>query len=299
MTRASARLAAWEHTAWQGAPEGQEPDHADGVARAGIDLSVIVPTYRDGARIYAHLCQLDAALAQVPYTYEIVAVSDGNADATEREIARFARERGHAQAYHYPTNQGKGYALTYGVARSRGRLVTFIDGDGDIEPQQIITYVKAIEASGAPIVIGSKRHPASQVCYPGPRRLYSWGYQMLLNLLFALEVQDTQVGLKVFRREVLAAVLPRIAVKRYAFDLELLVVARHLGYRQVIEAPVTIRERFSSSVNLGAIRDMLLDTLAIYCRKNVLHSYDRAPRVPLSEVPLLVPSLDVPRRRSG
>ena len=256
--------------------------------RPTVDLSVIVPTYRCAARIYANMCRLSAALDEMPYTHEILVVSDGNTDGTDREITRLSDDCPNLHALHYGRNQGKGYALTYGVARSRGRLITFIDGDGDIDPQQITTYVELMERENADIVVGSKRHPDSEVVYPPLRRLYSWGYQALLRVLFDLEVRDTQVGLKVFRRHVLEAVLPRIVVKRYAFDLELLVVACHLGYCRIVEAPVAIGQRFSSTIGVRAVRNILHDTLAIFYRKHILRYYDRCPQVELHRVPLLV-----------
>lgn len=235
-------------------------------------LSVIVPTYRDGPRIYDNLVKLDQALALIGESYEIVVVSDGNEDNTHEEALRF--EAPHVRVYHYHRNMGKGFALRYGVARSHGEIVTFIDGDGDIDPAQIAVYLQIMHESGADIVVGSKRHPGSKVIYPSMRRLYSATYQLLLRVLFRLQVRDTQVGLKLFRREVLAAVLPRIVEKRYAFDLELLVVANHLGFTRVVEAPVRIGVRFSSTINRQAIMSMLLDTAAIFYRKNVLHYYD-------------------------
>jgi glycosyltransferase involved in cell wall biosynthesis len=233
------------------------------------------------------MCRLSAALDEMPYTHEILVVSDGNTDGTDREIMRLSCDCPNLHALHYGCNQGKGYALTYGVARSRGRLITFIDGDGDIDPQQITTYLELMERENADIVVGSKRHPDSKIVYPPLRRLYSWTYQSLLRVLFDLQVRDTQVGLKVFRRHVLEAVLPRIVVKRYAFDLELLVVACHLGYCRIVEAPVVIGQRFSSTIGVRAVRNILHDTLAIFYRKHILHYYDRCPQVELHRVPLL------------
>lgn len=235
-------------------------------------LSIIVPTYRDGARIYDNLARLDGALAAIGEPYEIIVVSDGNVDNTHDEARRL--DAPHVHVYHYARNMGKGFALRYGVARSRGEIVTFIDGDGDIDPAQIAVYLRIMRESGADIVVGSKRHRDSQVVYPALRRVYSVTYQALLRILFRLTVRDTQVGLKLFRREVLAAVLPRIVVKRYAFDLELLVVAHHLGYSHVMEAPVRIGQRFSSTINHRAIMSILIETAAIFYRRNVLRYYD-------------------------
>lgn len=235
-------------------------------------LSIIVPTYRGGARIHDNLVKLDRALAAIGETYEIIVVSDGDNDNTREEVVRL--DAPHVRIYHYTRNMGKGFALRYGIARSYGAIVTFIDGDGDINPAQIVTYLRIMRDENADIVVASKRHPESKVIYPPLRRIYSATYQALLRMLFQLEVRDTQVGLKLFRRDVLAAVLPRIVVKRYAFDLELLVVARHLGYTRVVEAPVTIGQRFNSTINVRAIISILIETAAIFYRRNVVRYYD-------------------------
>lgn len=239
---------------------------------APISLSIIVPTYRDGPRIYSNLLRIDQELAAIGEPYEIIVVSDGNDDDTLAQARRL--DRPHVHVYHYTRNMGKGFALRYGVTRSCGRIVTFIDGDGDIDPQQIAAYLQLMRETRADIVVGSKRHPASQVVYPPARRLYSITYQALLRVLFHMKVRDTQVGLKLFRREVLAAILPRIVVKRYAFDLELLVVANHLGFSHIVEAPIRIGHRFTSTINRRAIVSIIVETLAIFYRKNVLHYYD-------------------------
>lgn len=235
-------------------------------------LSIVVPTYRGGTRIYGNLIKLDQALSVIGEPYEIIVVSDGDVDNTREEVGRL--DAPHMHIYHYARNMGKGFALRYGVARSHGEIVTFIDGDGDIDPGQIASYLHIMHETSADIVIASKRHPDSQVVYPPLRRLYSAAYQALLRVLFDLEVRDTQVGLKLFKRQVLVAVLPRIVVKRYAFDLELLVVANHLGFKRVVEAPVRIGQRFSSTINRRAIISILWETAAIFYRKNVLHYYD-------------------------
>lgn len=251
---------------------GAAPVSALPIVSTAPALSIIVPTYRDGPHIHENLLNLDGALAQIGEPYEIIVVSDGNIDNTHQEASRL--DAPHVRVYHYAHNMGKGFALRYGVARSRGDIVTFIDGDGDIDPAQIATYLHIMRQTGADIVVGSKRHAASEVVYPPLRRLYSATYQALLRVLFNLQVRDTQVGLKLFRRDVLAAVLPRIVVKRYAFDLELLVVAHHLGYSHIVEAPVRIRRRFSSTINRRAIVSMLVETAAIFYRRNVLRYYD-------------------------
>jgi alpha-galactosidase len=95
-------------------------------------------------------------------------------------------------------------------------------------------------------------------------------------MLFRVKVHDTQTGLKLMRREVSEDVLRVALVKRFAFDLELLAIADHLGYDRIIEAPVTIDYAFSSTTNLRAVFWVLVDTAAIFYRLHLRRSYSQA-----------------------
>ena len=177
----------------------------------------------------------------------------------------------------YPTNKGKGYAVRYGMARARGNYVAFIDAGMDIDPNGLSMVMEHLLWYEADIIVGSKRHPASQVEYPPLRRFYSLGYQLLVRLLFGLKIKDTQAGLKVFRRHVLEKVLPRLLVKKFAFDVELLAVAYRLGFRRIYEAPIKIdphQFKFTSTIRFRAVFQMLLDTLAVFYRLRLRRYYD-------------------------
>lgn len=238
-------------------------------------LSVIIPAYNEGQNIRRTIKQLEQALERVGREHEVVVVSDGSTDDTVRQ-ARSVHDR-HVRVVSYPKNRGKGYALTYGTNHSKGDVVTFLDAGGDFPGEQIDKFIKLMEVFDADIVIGSKRHPASKVHYPVGRQVGSRLYQLLIRLLFNLNVRDTQTGLKVFRRDVLLKILPRALVKRYAFDLELLVIANHLGYQRIFEAPVEMDfNAITSSVTKRAIMNALTDTLAIFYRLRILRYYDRA-----------------------
>jgi glycosyltransferase involved in cell wall biosynthesis len=232
---------------------------------------VVVPAYREGRRIYKNLSRLIGELDKLSVTYEIVVVSDGNTDTTVREARRL--ESPTVKVFHYPMNIGKGFALSCGVDQSIGELVTFIDADMELDPATIGGFIEIMRTSGCDAVIGSKRHPDSKVAYPTFRRLQSGMYQMVVRLLFNLDVRDTQTGLKLFRRQVLSDVLPLLAIKRFAFDLELLVVARQLGYRKVCEAPIQLDYQFESTVNLISAWNVLWDTAAIFYRLRILRYY--------------------------
>lgn len=238
-----------------------------------VELSVVVPAYREGRRIHDNLKRLVGELDKLNVAYEVVVVSDGNTDATVREAERVGSPA--VRVFRYPMNIGKGFALSCGVDQSVGDLVTFIDADMELDPANISVFIDFMKSSGCDAVIGSKRHPESKVSYPPFRRLQSWAYQMFTRILFNLNVRDTQTGLKLFRRQVLQEALPLLAIKKFAFDLELLVVARQLGYRNICEAPIQLDYQFESTVNLGSAWHVLWDTAAIFYRLRILRYYDR------------------------
>src|SRR5207245_1749531 len=155
----------------------------------------------------------------------------GKTCATVQEAQRLGSPN--VRVFHYPMNIGKGFALSFGVSQSKGSLVTFIDADMEFDPANIRTFMELMRANDCDAVIGSKRHPKSQVSYPRFRKAQAAVYQLLIRILFKLNVPDTQIGLKLFRRQVLEDVIPLLSVKNFAFDLELLVVARQLGYERV------------------------------------------------------------------
>lgn len=239
-------------------------------------LSVVIPSYNQRETIVAELAAFHVFLQTIVPSHEIVLVIDGNADGTKEALL----ERSwfpELLVECFDENQGKGLALRHGLRAAHGELVAFIDAGGDLDVTELRSFLAARTLYEADIVIGSKRHSLSEVTYPPIRRLYSWCYQLLNRALFRLRVRDTQVGMKLFRREVLEAVLPRLIVKQYAFDLELLVVAHHLGFRRIVEAPVRIRHGFTSSVSFRAVFPTFWDTLAVFYRLRLLGWYD-APR---------------------
>lgn len=242
-------------------------------ATAGPRLSVVVPSYRDGERIVGNVERLAAALAETGLTWEIIVVVDGDLETFN---AASPLRRSAVQVFGYQANQGKGFALRYGMSLARGELVTFIDSDMEIGPEEIGRMARLLDLYDADVVVGSKRHPLSQVRYPLLRRFQSLCYQLLVRLLFRIRVRDTQTGLKMMRREVATRVLDVALVKRFAFDLELLALARHFGYRRVIEAPVRIEHAFPSTTNLRAVFWVLWDTAAIFYRLRLRRWYDRA-----------------------
>ncbi len=239
-----------------------------------LDVSIVVPYYNPGHRLRDTVAHMVRVLDSSRMTFEIITVSDGSTDGSPFTLDGFPESV--VRRISFATNVGKGHALRAGLAMGRGRYLGFIDADGDISPEFLAPFVSIMQSQDPDIIIGSKRHPDSSVHYPPLRRLYSWGYQRLIQLLFRLNVKDTQVGIKLVNRKVVAAVLPLLRESRFALDLELLVLARRLGYTRIMEAPVRIEERFGSTISLKAVWLLLVDTLGLFVRYSILHQYDDA-----------------------
>ena len=237
-----------------------------------IKLSIIIPAYREEKNIYKTVKEILQAHNKLDYDYEVIVVVDGSPDKTAQEAKRIKSRR--VRVFEYHPNRGKGYALRYGTDKAKGEIITFVDAGGDFSPKQFDRCVKLLEIFNADFVIGSKRHPASQVNYPWARRIYSWCYHLMVKLLFGIKVTDTQTGLKFLRRNVAKDVMPRVLVKSYAFDLEMLVIAKQLGYTRIFEAPVELAfNQSGSGINIKTIWRMFVDTLAIFYRARIQNYY--------------------------
>jgi glycosyltransferase involved in cell wall biosynthesis len=168
---------------------------------------------------------------------------------------------------HYEEQRGKGFALKYGFDNVRGAdLVAFIDADMELHPDGIGRLVEILEAEHVDAVIGSKTHPDSIVSYPAFRRVQSNVFRGIVRALFRLDVTDTQTGLKVFRKPLLDDIMPLLQSTGFAFDLELLVYANDMGYR-ILEGPVDLDYRFSSTTGVPAVLDVLRDVAQIARRR--------------------------------
>ncbi len=244
-----------------------------------ILVSIIVPVYKQDKTIVRNLKRIKRILDQLRYKTELICVVDGFIDKSFQKATNFAKKYKNIKVIGYEINHGKGYAVRFGMAHSKGSIVAFIDAGMDINPNGLSMLLEHFEWYKADIIVGSKRHPVSKVNYPWQRRILSIGYQFLVLVLFGLKVRDTQVGMKFFRREVVDKVLPRLLVKTFAFDIEILSVANFLGYNRIYEAPVEISldfggtsvitsQRFKKTVAL-----MMWDTFAVFYRLRILSYY--------------------------
>lgn len=238
-------------------------------------ISVIMPAHNEEDHIYKSVKETCQVFQDLRCSYEIIVVDDGSEDKTYQEAQRAAQDFENIHVKRDRKNYGKGRALKKGFKFAKGDMIVFLDADLDLHPEQIHTLFRIMKEKEADVVIGSKRHPESQLDYPFSRKIISSVYFFLVKILFGLPIRDTQTGLKLYKYQALKEIFPKVLVKKYAYDLELLVNAHHRGYK-IAEAPVTL----SSQRPYGRIKPTDIwytfwDTMAIFYRIYLLRYYDK------------------------
>ncbi len=243
-----------------------EPELLNGFVKGRV--SVIMPAYNEADYVARSIVDIKKRFGAVCRDYEIIVVDDGSQDRTRKIAKEHADQR--VKVFGYDRNQGKGHALKVGLHHATGQFAFLVDSDSEIQPKELMTYVKALES--ADIVIGSKRHPLSTVRTPVMRKFLSLGFNILERILTGVRATDTQAGLKAAKSEALYRILPLLSVKRYAFDAELLAVASLLNCR-IRELPVNIDLR--ATFRARQVFRMLIDLLGITYRLRIRRWYQR------------------------
>jgi len=239
-------------------------------------ISVVLPAYDEADCIQENLVELVSTLRHLHYDFEVIVVDDGSRDETAQLAAAIAANLPEVKIFRYGENRGKGQALRCGAALASGEYVVFLDSDLELHPRQLPRLFEIMDGENADVVVGSKNHPHSDVtAYPRMRRVVSLSYYLLVKALFGLPIRDTQTGIKIYKKRVLDDVLPRVMVKRFAYDIEFLANAHRLGYR-IVESPVTLKfARAAGRINWKDCADVFKETAAIFYRMWILRYYDR------------------------
>ena len=232
-------------------------------------LSLVVPAYKQEKTITKDIVSLDRALSLLPLKHEIIVVIDGYVDKTNEILKEQTGKIKNLKILGFEKNCGKGYSVKYGILKAKGDVVGFIDAGMDIDPSSVGDLIESMKTNGADIVIGSKFHPESNIKYPLVRRILSWGYKNIVHLLFGLNVRDTQAGLKLFRKEVAKKVFPKVRVRTFAFDIEVLVIAKSMGFDKIYDAPIKVHLKKGTITNINffiVALGMLIDTIKVFFR---------------------------------
>jgi dolichol-phosphate mannosyltransferase len=233
-------------------------------------MVIVIPAFNEEDSIEDALSALDESVKGRTLPYEIVVVDDGSVDNTLLKAMTYAGRNDHVRVVSYNRNEGKGHAVKAGFLQATGDVVIFADSDLDIDLGTIASYVDALRHGD--IVIASKWHPESRVDMPLLRKILSHSFNALVRLLTGAKLKDTQAGLKAIRKSAFKNIFPKLTVKRYAFDVELLAVANLYGLK-VVEMPVQLK--MNASFRPKEVWRMFVDLLGIAYRLRVLRFYQK------------------------
>ncbi|MGH2457421.1 MAG: dolichyl-phosphate beta-glucosyltransferase [Chloroflexota bacterium] len=254
-------------------------------------LSVVVPAYNEATRLPGSLATIQEFLAGQAFSAEVIVVDDGSSDGTAA-LAEARRERWPALRVVRNPHRGKAYAVRSGVLASTGEIVFQCDADLSMPIGEIAKFLPLVRG-GCPVVIGSREAAgARRYNEPPHRHLMGRVFNSLVRALVLGGLRDTQCGFKCFSRRAAFEIFPRLRVRTddvnvrgpmvTGFDVEVLYLARKLGYR-VVEIGVDWYYAPGSKVN--PVRDtlrMLADLLKV--RLNDWRGGYDLPRSPSPEV---------------
>jgi dolichyl-phosphate beta-glucosyltransferase len=219
-------------------------------------LSVVVPAYNEAARIETSLRRLRQYLNAQPYRSELIVVDDGSQDDTARRVQHAAAAGSDGlRLLRYRVNRGKGYAVRHGMMQAAGRYVLFSDADLATPIEELETLLSALrQQPNADIAIGSRDAPGSRLLKRQSIVRETGGklFNRCVQLLAVPGIRDTQCGFKLFSRRAARDVCALCRIDNFSFDVEMLFLARRLGYT-IVEVPVRWAHQEGSKVRF--VRD--------------------------------------------
>jgi dolichyl-phosphate beta-glucosyltransferase len=231
-------------------------------------ISVIIPGYNEEKRILPTLKAVSAFFKQNFERYEIIFVDDGSTDKTRSLVKDFITDH-FMHVVRLSKNQGKGYAVKYGMLRARGQYRFFTDADLPYELSCFLSAIDVFNSHSCDMVIGDRDLPGSsgRSGLSWARRIGGRAFSAIANGLLKIDIKDTQCGFKGFTGDTAKEIFTRSTIRGYAFDVEIFILARELNLN-IRNIPVNLMQRQYSKIHLA--RDsliMLRDILRLYSRQ--------------------------------
>ena len=189
--------------------------------------SIIVPAYNEEKRSANFIPDLIDFTKKRLHGSEIIIVNDGSTDDTENIIKKMIKSKNaqdFAKLIGYGVNKGKGNAVAFGVKAAKGDKILFIDADGSIQPEDIPNMLKKLDDYD--LVSGTRLSKKSKIKTNVLRKLFSFGFNSVVSLLFQYSYRDNLCGFKGFRRNSAKVLFSNLIDKRWVFDVELFYKAK-------------------------------------------------------------------------
>lgn len=213
-------------------------------------ISVVIPCFNEGKTIYQNIKKIHSYLSAKFFEFEIIAVNDGSADNTLSEL-RLVSQEIPIRFINKEKNEGKGKAVREGILASRYETVMFMDADLAIPIEELEKILGEFE-KGSDIAIASRFVPGLKIKRPvlWYRKIMEKAFRILrVIILNSWQIKDTQCGFKVFRGPVAKRIFDMATIDRFAFDSEIIFIAKKFGY-SIKELPITLQNPRTTSVRL-------------------------------------------------
>jgi dolichyl-phosphate beta-glucosyltransferase len=242
---------------------------------ASISLSIVIPAFNEERRLGRTLTELSDFLQRQGWTWEVRIVDDGSTDGTVAVAEQFSRAEPRVVVQREP-HRGKGGAVKAGMLEARGDFRFLCDADLSMPVHELPRFLPP-DVKAFDIAIGTREGVgARRVGEPLVRHLTGRVFNFAVKRLVQAGIEDTQCGFKMFTARAAETIFPLVTIDGWAFDIEVLTIARRLGLR-VVEVPIEWHYREDSRLSMG--RDavgMLREVLAIRAKsKRGLYDHDR------------------------
>ncbi len=201
-------------------------------------LSVIVPVYNEEKTIEGTLRKMSEYLQKNDWKYEIIVVDDGSRDTTRKVVENYKKRNTHIKLLRNEVNRGKGYAVKKGIFEANGKYLFFSDADLSTPIEEVEKLLKWLE-QGYDVAIGSRGLPESEIETHQPWYRETMGriFNLLVQAIVMRGIKDTQCGFKCFKKEVALNLFRQQKIDGFAFDTEILFLARKHNYK-IREVPI-------------------------------------------------------------
>ncbi len=218
-----------------------------------IDISIVIPAYNEAKRLPLYLDCLVGYCNNSSNIYEIIVVDDGSIDNTTQVVTHYQSQFAHLHTIRLEENRGKGYAVKRGLLKSRGEICLFLDADGSVHPEEIEKNLHYLLQEGYDIFIGSRalKNNKNILKVKWYRKVIGMVFNFFVHTFLFREIEDTQCGFKIFKKEVVEPLFSRCYLERFGFDIEILYLAHKMGYK-IKEGPISWHHVGGSKINLFA-----------------------------------------------
>lgn len=215
-------------------------------------ISIIVPAYNEEIRLPETIRAMENYFRDHAWAFhEIVIVDDGSKDKTAAIADNFAKSNPHIRVLRNPGNRGKGYSVRHGMLKARGEWRLFSDADLSTPIEELDKLWAVMERDHADVAIGSRALDPSLIGIhqPGFRETAGKLFNVVMRITIGLPIADTQCGFKLFRGSLVEDIFSRQMLEGFGFDVEVLFIAKRLGYK-IAEVPVRWNHAEGSKVGM-------------------------------------------------